>query len=85
MVAVCGFLTAVSSLVAEYRLQGTRTSVAEARGLRSCSSWAPWLWPKSLDAPQYVGSSRIRDQTHVPYIGRQILNPWATREAPVCF
>ena len=30
----------------------------------------------------YVGSSQTRDQTHVPCIGRQILNHWATREIP---
>ena len=34
-----------------------------------------------LVAPQYVGSSRTRAQTHVPCIGRQILNHCATREA----
>ena len=33
-------------------------------------------------APRHVGSSRIRDQTCVPYIGRQILNHCATREVP---
>ena len=27
-------------------------------------------------------SSLARDQTHVPCIGRQILNHWATREVP---
>ena len=27
-------------------------------------------------------SSKTRDQTHVPYIGRQILNHWATRDIP---
>ena len=30
----------------------------------------------------HVGSSWIRDWTHVSYIGRQILYRWATREAP---
>ena len=28
-------------------------------------------------------SSLTRDQTHVPCIGRQILNHWTTREVPV--
>ena len=28
-------------------------------------------------------SSPIRDQTHVPCIGRQILNHWTTREVPL--
>ena len=27
-------------------------------------------------------SSRTRDRTHVPCIGRQILNHWTTREVP---
>ena len=34
-----------------------------------------------LVAPQHVGSSRSRARTHVPCIGRQILNHCATREA----
>ena len=33
----------------------------------------------SLEDP-LVGSSRIRDQTRVPYIGSQILNHWTIRE-----
>ena len=33
-----------------------------------------------LVAPQHVRSSQIRDQTHVPCFGRQILNHWATSE-----
>jgi len=31
-----------------------------------------------------LGSSWLRDQTHVSCIGRQILYLWATREAPFC-
>ena len=38
-----------------------------------------------LAAPQHVGSSQTRAQTHVPCIGRQILNHCATREAPTQF
>ena len=33
-----------------------------------------------LVAPGHVGSSETRDKTCVPYIGRQILNSWTTRE-----
>ena len=33
-------------------------------------------------APRHVGSSQTRARTHVPCIGRQILNHCATREAP---
>ena len=40
-----------------------------------------------LGASWRVGSSRTRDRTHVPSIGRQILNHWTPRESPikVCF
>ena len=36
-------------------------------------------------APQQVESSRTRDQTDVPCIGRGILNHWATRKAFVLY
>ena len=57
-----------------------------------CSSWAQylwlmgskaqaqWLWCMSLVALWHVVSSWSRDGTSVPYIGRQILNNWITRE-----
>ena len=34
-------------------------------------------------ALQHGESSQTRDQTCVPYIGRQILNQWPTREVPI--
>ena len=71
-VAAHGLLTVVASLVAEHGLQ--------ARS--SCGTWAQWLWRTGLIAPWHVGSSRTRAQTHVPCIGRRILNHCATREAP---
>ena len=37
---------------------------------------------RGLVAPWHVGSSWIRDRTHVSCTGRQILYQWATREAP---
>ena len=40
------------------------------------------LWFMGLVAPRHVGSSRTRDRTHVPCIGRSILNHWTTREVP---
>ena len=40
------------------------------------------LWSTSPVAPQHVGSSQTRDQTHVPCTGRQSLNHWTTREVP---
>ena len=33
-----------------------------------------------LVAPRHVGSSRTRDRTGVPCIGKWILNHWTTRE-----
>ena len=39
------------------------------------------MWCMGLVAPWHVGSSQTRDHTHVPCIGRQILNHWTTREA----
>ena len=73
-VVVHGLLIAVASLVAE---QGSRHA-----GFSSCGTWAQHLWLTGLVAPQHVGSSRTRDWTHVPCIGRRILNHWATREVP---
>ena len=53
---------------------GTRALVVAALRLSSCSAWG-------LVALQHVGSSRTRDQTCVPCIGRRILNHCGTREA----
>ena len=48
-------------------------------GLSSCGT-------TGLVALRHVGSSRARDRTHVPCIGRQILYHCATREVPdLCF
>ena len=66
LVAVRGLLIAVASLVADHGLQ--------VCGLQQ-------LWHTGLVAPWHVGSFRTRAQTHVPCIGRQILNHCATREA----
>ena len=40
------------------------------------------MWRTGLVAPWHVGSSRTRARTHVPCIGRRILNHCTTREAP---
>ena len=69
-IAVHGPLTVAASLVAEHRLQ--------TRRLSSCGSQAQLLhgmW----DLPK-PGLEPV-----VPCIGRQILNPCATREAPPIF
>ena len=66
-------------------------------GFSSCGTWAQqlWLtgsraqaqqlWHTGLVAPRHVGSSWTRAQTHVPCIGRRILNHCTTREAPKYF
>ena len=41
-------------------------------------------WRTCLVAPWLVGSSRIRDQTHVSSTGRQILYHWATKGRFLC-
>ena len=46
---------------------------------------AQQLWRMGLVAPRHVGSSRTRAQTHVPCIGRRVLNYCATREAHFFF
>ena len=97
-VAVHGLLIAVASLVAEHGPQSVQASVVAARGLSSCSAWAlgllgfsscvTWaqqLWRMGLVTPRHVGSSRTRSRTHVPCIGRQILNHCATREVQGLF
>ena len=51
-------------------------------GFSSCGAQAQYLWHTGLIATQHVGSSRTRAGTHVPCIGRRILNHCATREVP---
>ena len=38
-----------------------------------------------LCCPWHVGSSQSRDWTHVPCVGRWILNHWTTREVHPCY
>ena len=47
-------------------------AVVAAHGLSNCGTWVS-CW-------QHVGPSQTRDGTRVPFIGRWILNHWATRE-----
>ena len=54
-------------------LQSTGSTVG---GLSSCGT-GPWLLHSMWNPPC------TRDQTRVPCVGRQILNHWTTREAPV--
>ena len=77
LVAVHEFLVVVTSLVAEHGLQSAQASVVVASGLSSCSSQALEhrlsCGVHDLVAQQHVGSSWIRDGTHVLCTGRQIL------------
>ena len=52
-------------------------------GPSSCGTRAQQLWCTGLVASGHMGSYRTRDQTHVPCIGRRILNHCTTREVPV--
>ena len=86
-IAACGF-----SLVAESSgyssLQCTGFSLWWLLLLRSVGSRACghlYLWVTGSVAARHVGSSWTRDQTHVPCIGRWILNHWITRELPHLF
>ena len=76
-VAVRGLLIAVACPVAENGLQ--------VRGLHQLwhagsGAQAQQLWRMGLVALWHVGFSRTRAGTHVPCIGRRILNHCATRE-----
>ena len=52
-------------------------------GFSTCGTRAQQLWCTGLAALRHVGSSRTRAGTHVPCIGRQILNHCATREVDI--
>ena len=56
------------------------SKVSRCSNFSHCSKWAQWLWRTRLVDPQQMESSHTRDQTHVPCIGRWILNHCTTRE-----
>ena len=66
-----------ASLVAEHRLECARASVVAACELSSGASWALEHRLNSCDlvASRHVGSSRIRNGTHVSCNDRWILYP----------
>ena len=66
LVALLGLLIAVASFAVQHSLQGVWPSFVVAHGL-SCL--------------RHMESSRIRNQTHVSCISRQIPNHRTTREA----
>ena len=74
-VAVCRFLIAVASPV-EHRLWSVGASAVAVCGLSSCGTRT------QLPCSLWDLSSQTRDQTHIPWIGRPILNHWTTREFP---
>ena len=82
-----GLLSCCGAGASQSTLPLLRSIGARACGLQELRlpgprAQAQWLWHMGLIALQHVGSSRIRDQTHVSCIGRQILYHWATREVP---
>ena len=70
-VSVFRFLIAVNSLVAEHRLSGTCASVVVVHGLSTFSSQAESVGSvavvRASAAPQHVGASQTRDETHEPH------------------
>ena len=63
-------------------VRGPLTIAASCCGAQAPDAQAQQLWVTGPVAPRHVGSSQTRARTHVPCIGRQILNHCATREAP---
>ena len=63
-------------------VRGPLTAAASRCGAQAPDVRAQQLRPTGLVAPRHVGSSQSRARTRIPCIGRQILNPCATREAP---
>ena len=59
----------------------SRSTRAQQLWLPGSRAQAQQLWHTGLAAPQYVGSSWIKDRTRVSCVGRWILYHWATREA----
>ena len=72
-------LIAVASAAAEPGLQGVRASVVAAPG----SSPGSVAVAHGLSCSGHAGASRTRDQTGVPYIGRQIPNHSTIRKVSV--
>ena len=65
LVAALRLLFVVAPLITEHRRQARRLQ---------------WLWPMGLAAPPHAESSQSRVGTCVPFIGRQILKHWNSRE-----
>ena len=79
LVVVCGLLIAAACRIAEHGPWSMWASVFATYGLSSCDFWAlghrlSRCGARALLIPWHVGSSRVRDQTCVPRVGRQTLH-----------
>ena len=81
---LCVCVLAALDLHDENALSSCGTQVSHCGGLFRCGTQALELgFSSSVPGPAalwHVESSQTRYQTHVPCIGRQILNHWTTRE-----
>ena len=86
MLCLCCCVQAFSSC-SERWLLSLQSTGSRRTGFSSCGAWAQSLWHTGLVAPRHVGSSRTRARTlvQIPWIGRQILNHFATREALISY
>ena len=83
LVAVSGGYSSLRCMGFSFRWLLLLWSMGSRRtGFSSCGMRAQQLWRMGFVAPLYVGSSRTRARTHVPFIGRQIFNHRTTREVP---
>jgi len=55
-------------------------AVASRCGAQSLGARAQWLQSLGSVPVRPIGSSRTRDGTCIPFVGRRILNPWTSRE-----
>ena len=70
------------SLVVVHELPAVVVSTVVEHRLSSCGALTQFVAP-GLSCSVACGIFLTMDQTHVPCIARQILNPWTTREVPV--
>ena len=59
---------------------GLLLALASRSGAQAVGTWAQWFWDTGLVAPRHVASSRTRDRTPAPWIGRWIPTHCTTRE-----
>ena len=70
----CGGFSCFGAWAPELRFQQLQLTGSIGSG-----ALVQFLWWTSLVASQHMGSSQTRGQTHVPCIGRRILNQWTRR------